>query len=291
MAVISYREVIPRTFTHKFGESPTAERKFVVTVDSPTPTQDVISAIGVLHTSPHPEFPYLKMLEASVSETDRHHVEVSYKYEFPKQGDLDPNPLMRPDVWSFSVGGVSIPTFMYYGDDDRQEPLTNSAGDFLEGASTDESEVRATVSGNRASFPLAIAAYVTNTLNDDTYLGCPKYTWKCAGISGSQASEVVNGAELYYYQISVELVYRTSGWPLILPDVGYNYIDPLAEGSGSGPRTRCWVEHDGERVPSANPVALNSEGDMLTAGLPPRLLVRRVHRAVPFSTYFGEPQF
>jgi hypothetical protein len=284
MTVISYREVIPRTFTHKFGESPTAERKFVVTVDSPTPTQDVISAIGVLHTSPHPEFPYLKMLEASVSESDRHHVEVSYKYEFPKQEDLDPNPLMRPDVWSFSVGGVSIPTFMYYGDDDRQEPLTNSAGEFLEGASTDESEVRATVSGNRASFPLAIAAYVTNTLNDDTYLGCPKYTWKCAGISGSQASEVVNGAELYYYQISVELVYRTSGWPLILADVGYNELK-------DGRLERCHVELNGDSVASANPIALDSNGSMLTAGLPPRLLVRRVHRAVPFSTYFGEPQF
>ena len=49
MAVISYREVIPRTASHKFGESPTAERKYIVTVDEPTPTQTLINAVGIFH--------------------------------------------------------------------------------------------------------------------------------------------------------------------------------------------------------------------------------------------------
>ena len=51
-------------------------------------------------------------------------------------------------------------------------------------------------------------------------------------------------------------------------------------------------EDDGEvRVPAANPVALAENGAMLPPGNPPRLLWRRVHRAVAFSTYFGSPTF
>jgi hypothetical protein len=283
MAVISYREVIPRTFSHKFGEAPNAELKYAVTVDEPTATQSLINAIGIIHGSQHPEFPYLRMTDASVTETDRHHAEITYRYELLKE-DYEPNPLLRPDVWSFSTGGVAIPTVVHYEDGDDPKPLTNSAKELIENAMTDEAEMRATVSGNRASFPLAIAAYVTNTLNDSVYLGCPQYTWKCAGISGQQATEVVDGVEVRYYQVSVELVYRASGWPLILPDVGYNYLE-------NGKLKRCFVELDDEKVASANPVALAADGSMLPAGNQPRLLVRRVHRAVPFSTYFGEPTF
>jgi hypothetical protein len=73
MTVISYREVIPRTASHKFGESPTAERKYIVTVDEPTPTQTLINAVGIFHAAAHPEFAYLKCLNIQVTETDRHH--------------------------------------------------------------------------------------------------------------------------------------------------------------------------------------------------------------------------
>ena len=283
MAVISYREVIPRTFSHKFGESPTAEIKYTVTVDEPTATQTAINAIGIVHGSLHPEFPYLRMTDASVTETDRHHAEITYRYELLKQ-DYEPNPLLRPDVWSFSTGGVAIPTVMHFGEGDELKPIVNSAGDLIENVMTDEAEIRATVSGNRASFPLAVAAYVTNTLNDGVYMGCPTHTWKCQGISGQQATEVVDGIEVRYYQISVELVYRASGWPLLLPDVGFNFLE-------NGERKRCFVELDGEKVAAANPVALAANGRMMQPGNPPRILRRRVHRQVPFSTYFGEPTF
>lgn len=283
MTVISHREVLPRTFQHRFGDSPSAERKYVVTVDEPTATQTVIDAVGITHGAPHPEFAYLKMTDASVNETDRHHVEITYKYDLLKR-EYEPNPLLRPDVWSFSTGGVAIPTFMYFNEDDGLQPLVNAAHEIIEGAMTDESEVRATISGNRATFPLAIAAYVTNAVNDSEYLGCVQHTWKCAGISGQQATEVVNGAEVRYYQISAELVYRASGWALLLPDVGFNFLE-------NGERKRCYTLVDGEQVATVNPVALAADGRMMQPGNPPRILNRRVHRAVPFSTYFGEPTF
>jgi hypothetical protein len=36
---------------------------------------------------------------------------------------------------------------------------------------------------------------------------------------------------------------------------------------------------------------LAADGRMMQPGNPPRILRRRVHRQVPFSTYFGEPTF
>jgi hypothetical protein len=135
-----------------------------------------------------------------------------------------------------------------------------------------------------------LAAFVTNTLNDSAYLGGQPYTWKCAGISGSQASEVVNNVEVRYYQITSELVYRASGWPLILADAGFNFRNE------NGNIERCFVvmqDEDGNetRVPTANAVALANNGLMLNPEDEVRLLVRRVHRATNFNQYFGTPGF
>lgn len=291
MGIVAYREVLPRTVQHRIGEAPNAERRFVVTLDdTATPHQTVINAIGIGHGASHPEYALLAMTDATLTENagSPYHVEVTYKYEF-LPAESEPNPLLRPDVWSFSVGGAKVPAVNYYDDSDAIKPLTNSAGELIENLTTEEAEVRATITGNRASFPLQLAAYVTNTLNVGPYLGGKSYTWKCAGIGGQQTTEVVNNVELRYYQITTELVYRASGWPLILPDVGFNYLE-------DGIRRRAWVEfRDDEgivtRVPAANAVALAANGKMLPPGTPPRLLVRRVSRAVDFSQYFGSPTF
>ena len=292
MSVLSFREILPRTFQHRIGEAPTAERKFVATVsDSAIAHQTVINAIGIGHLSPHPEYGVLQMTDATLTENagSPFHVEIAYKYERLLPDDAEPNPLLRPDVWSFSVSGAAVPAIRYYNDSDATEPLTNSAGEFFEGATTEEAEVRATITGNRASFPLQLAAFVANSVNSAPYLGGKAYTWKCSGIGGQQTSEVVNDQLLRYYQITTELVYRASGWPLILPDIGFNYLE-------DGKLKRAWVLYTDEnnvqtRVPSANAVALAANGAMLPPGNPPRLLSRRVHRATAFSQYFGEPQF
>lgn len=49
MSIINFREVLPRTFSHKFGESPTAERKFVVTLSEPVGHQQLLDAVGIYH--------------------------------------------------------------------------------------------------------------------------------------------------------------------------------------------------------------------------------------------------
>lgn len=290
MAVLSFREVIPRTISQKFGESPTAERKYICTVDEPTASQTIINSVGIFFGSSHPEFSFLKMLNVSLSETDRHHVEVIYSYELPKQKDFDQNPLARPDVWSFSVGGAQVPALFYYHGTENNDirPLITGAGDFIEGLTTTEAEIRATIAGNRATFDLGLAATVTNAINKSAYLGFPQYTWQCAGISGQQAAEVVNDVEVRYYQVNVELVYRRSGWVLKPPHIGWHYLD-------GGKKRRVWAwNEDGVTKEDANtPQPLNENGTLKFPGADgiPDQLQRRVNPVVEFSTYFGSPAF
>jgi hypothetical protein len=290
MAVLSIREVVPRTFTHRFGESPTAEIKYHATTDGPTNTQIVLSTIGVFHGAAHPEYLYLRCTEGSLNELDRFHVEVTYSYEVPAQGTegSNPNPLARADIWSFSTGGAAIPALAYYegSGNGNLRPLMNSAFDFIEGAMTEEAELRATISGNRQIFPVGLAAQVTNALNSDAFLGAAAYQWKCQGISGQQQVEVVDGSEIKYWSVSVELAYRQSGWRLMLPNVGWNYI----EGSQ---KKRAYVTdpESNEKVASANVVALNTNGSIKSPGVAPDILYRRVHPEVAFQPLFGTPPF
>ena len=290
MAVVAFREVLPRTFSHRFGEPPTAELKYVVTVDAPTSTQELIGAVGIFHGSPHPEYPFLGMVDANCSEQDRHHAEIVYRYELI---DQDPNPLSRPDVWSFSVGGAEVPALTYYngtGNDDIR-PLTNAAHDFFEGLTTLEAEVRATIAWNRPSFPAAMAAAVTNGINDSAYLWGAKHTWQCAGISAQQQTEVVNDQEINYWSGTTELVYRARGWNLMLPHVGLHYIT-----GNNGEKFPTYVRdaETGSDVPASTPQPLDQNGSQkYTGGTsgPPDILERRIYREVNFESYFGTPPF
>jgi hypothetical protein len=300
MAIIGFREVLPRTFSHKFGESPTAERKFVVTTDAPEAHQTLLNTVGIFHGSMHPEFSYLLCTEGSVTETDRQHAEITYRYEVPQSGSQDnqPNPLSRKDVWSFSTGGAAVPALVYYqgSGNANRKALINTAGDFFESAMTEEAELRCSISGNRSAFPVAVAAQVTNCVNSDGFMGAAAHQWKCQGISGQQQVEVVSGVEIKYWSVTVELAYRQSGWNLLLPNVGWNYIS--GAGTGLAEKRRCYVidEATKEKVASANVMALDDDGGIRlnsdwTGSGAPTILNRRVHPEVAFTPYFGTPPF
>lgn len=299
MAVLSYREVVGRGFQHKFGDAPTADRRYVVTLDDPnTPTQQVLDAVNIKHGDSHPEYSYLRCTEGTVAENDpdAFHASVSYRYELPAiAGNVgfDPNPLARPDVWSFSTGGSQVPALTYWhpgeGGIDEQRPLVNSAKEYFEGMTTEEAEVRVSISGNRAAFPLTVAAGVTNSVNKDGFLGGGQYTWKCSGISAQQTSEVVNGVELNFWAISVELTYRESGWPLLIPDIGWNYIDPTDNKKYAVYVRDPW----GVKIAASAPQPLNETGGLKfpdSSGMP-TILIRRLNKAVNFSLLFGTPTF
>jgi len=233
--------------------------------------------------SPHPEASYCKAMNVSVSNYNgsRWHYEVTWDYELPKQQNVDPNPLARADIWKWSTGGLQVPALYYY-EGDTLAPLQNSANDFFEGATTDISTLQASISGNRPTFDYGLATTVTNSVNSSAYLGGAAYTWKCSGIAANPAVEVVNEVEIRYWQVEVTLEYRPDGWPLQLPNVGWNYLS-------GGTKKRCYVidTDSGDKVPSSNPQPLTTGGAISTGA--PTVLVRRVHKAVNFQQYFGTP--
>jgi hypothetical protein len=204
-------------------------------------------------------------------------------------------------VWSFSTSGVAVPAFRYYNGTGNADikPLINTAGDIIEGAQAIEGELRVSIAGNRSAFPAASAVAVTGALNADNYLGAAAYQWQCIGISGQPTTEVVNGAQVTYWQVTVELSYKPSGYSLYLPNVGWNYISQA--GTGNAKKRRCYVfssdsDSNLEQIPSSNVMALNDDGSIrfntdFTGSGAPTILQRRVNPAVNFATYFGTPPF
>jgi hypothetical protein len=95
--------------------------------------------------------------------------------------------------------------------------------------------------------------------------------------------EQVNGQEVRFWKITSELLGRQTGWSLLLPDVGFNYID------GSVKKRADVKGPDGEMVASANPIALNGSGGKQPGGGLPAILTRRIYNRISMSQFFGTP--
>jgi hypothetical protein len=289
MAVHSWRE-LPRTATHKIGESPVFERRFVLTLDgTDTSATDLILAAQCDFGTAHPECAFALCFDLAVNEGyegSRYHSELIAKYEIPKVGteEYQVLPWQRPDKWTFQTQGVAVPALYYLDSSDQYKPLTNSANDYFEGLMVDEAQQKCIIEGNRLAFPSALAAAITNRTNDGVYLGCPMDTWKCQGISGEIASELIDGQECRYWKIKSELLYRESGWNLRLPDVGFNTIST----TGVKQRAMVYDDKNNEWVASANPIALDGNGAPAGSGAP-AILNRRIYKQCDFSNFFGTP--
>jgi hypothetical protein len=292
MSVHSWRE-LARTVTHLIGESPEFERRFVVTLnDADTSSTTVIAAVGAQHGASHPEILSASCYEVVVNEQyegNRYWHEVVAKYKIPsaEERDITLLPWLRPDVWKFQTQGVSVPALTYYDQNDSstRKPMVNSAGDYIEGVTVDEAQQKITIQSNRQQFPSALAAAVTNCVNDAPYLGFASDCVKVQGIGGEQASEVINGQEVRYWKITSELLCRQSGWALLIPDVGFNYVF-------AGNRKRASVlgpPPDEIEIPSTNPIALDGNGGAKADGELPAILVRRVYKRIAMGSYFGSP--
>jgi len=302
MAVVSNREILPRTLSHRFGEKPSAVRNWSVTTDGATSHGDIIAATGVVMLAAHPEYGFLKLTEYAVNEVDVFHVEVQLTYTVPPEAEK--NPLARADIWHFSTGGTSVIGTKYYkgvgNGPENYLPLQNTAGDVYEGIMIPEGETRATITGNRQLFPLGDARAVTNSVNDRSWAGCAIHTWFCSGISGEFTSEMVDTVEVEYWKITVELVFRSSNHNLFLPNVGFHYIKP-----GTPPqRMRAYVRSLSDpldtgseviSVPCTLPVSLKEDGDINDVidqspeARGPLVKEFRVYREFDFSTVFGNP--
>jgi len=189
-------------------------------------------------------------------------------------------PTSRASVWSFESKPGEVPALFYY-DGSTQRPLTNSAFDYFPGLTTDETLVQIKVSKNFSSVPSSWLS-VQNYVNSATFLGCPQDTVKVAGVDVQYAAEEFNNTLIQFYAATATLAYRQSSHNLLLPDVGFNYIDGTQKR-----RAMVFDFQNAEWVASPNPVGLDGYGG-LTLGAP-AILTRRVNPRADFTATFGAP--
>jgi hypothetical protein len=177
-----------------------------------------------------------------------------------------------------------VPALFYFDQSGNAstKPLTNSAFDYFSGLTTDEAQCKIIIQENRTNFPSQRAIDLTNTINSSSWIGGATHTWKCQGINGELKFEVFGEVLYRYWSVTVELLYRQTGWPLQLPDVGFNFI-----ANNQKRRAVVFDFENGEFVASPNPVGLNGSGAQ-TLGAP-AILTRRVHREVNFNSFFANP--
>lgn len=271
-------EIHPRTFSQRFGETPSAQRTFVETPD--VATFEALPALG----SEHPEYAALKC--ASVEKTtgyggDPDQVSYQISYAPAPTCEQEPHPLSRCDRWSIGTSGSNTPVTTWF-DGGVETPLVNSAGDVITGYNKRRLEMRLSVSGNRADLPMATARTVVNAVNATAWGGGVAGSWLCSGSSAQQHTELVGTEVVDFWAVSFEFLYSAELWTLTVPDVGLYHI------SGGVRRRAMVADADGNYIPSPKPVPLNSDGTLKTSG-DPDLLDRTIYREIDFGTYFGDP--
>lgn len=286
MAVSSFRE-LGRTIEGSIGEPTIARRRFVVILDdnaitTPTANLAVIAAVGGgLWGVNHPEFSFLKLRKTTMSENfenNPYHVEVTLEYGVLTSNQALP-PLSRTPEWSYeAVSGEQLPA-LFYWDGDTRRPLTNSAYDFFEGLTVQESLTRITIKQNYEFRPTSIIA-TFGYINNDGFDGAEAYTCKHEGSTVSKTEELWGNVVVSYWRAESKILFRPSGWRLQLPDVGFNFI---AEGQKR--RAMVFDFQNSEWIPSPNPVGLDGAGNQ-TGGFP-EILIRRVDRETAFTPLFG----
>lgn len=294
MAVASHVE-LARTFENEVGGRPKAIRRFAVTLSDNTLagndyTLTQLATECGLETwgTQHPDASFVGLRKVTVNERygdSPYHVEVIAEYGLilPSES-LDPT--LRNAEWSFTGKPGVVPALFYY-DGTTQKPLTNSAGDFLQGLTTQEAMFEATCKKNYATFPSAQAS-ATNSVNNGTYFGGAKYTWQHTGGTINYVTELFNNAVISYWAASWTLLYRQTGHNLLLPDVGWNFVS-------GGQKRRCMVFdfENAEWVASPTPMPLNGSGQQQTGNSYPAILGGgsglRVNPEADFTTLFGTP--
>lgn len=273
-------EIHPRTFSQRFGDSPSAQRTFI-----DTPNIDTFEALPVIGEE-HPEFAALTCVGVE-RETgyngDPDQISYRVSYAPAPACEQAPNPLERCDRWSIGGGSTTEAITSYY-DGTTMQPLVNSAGDAITGYQKRRSDLRLTVAANRATFPIATARAVINTVNESGWGGGAPTTWICSGASAQQRTELVGTLVVDFWAITFEFLYRESGWRLVVPNVGFNYI------GYDGIKRRMYIEdQDGNYIPSPKPLPLESDGFIRLGNARPDLMAFDIYRTSDFSAYFGDP--
>ena len=298
MSIVSYTE-LARSFENELGTPARAVRRWAVVLSdntlagNPLNTADIFSTITDITnfgTATHPSHTALKFRKVTINERfgdSPYHVEVVAEYGSVTDQEILAPTARRAD-WVFESQPGQLAALRYYhgetGNEDPR-PLTNTAGDYFEGLTAEESMVRITIRKNFAAFPTTLMG-LTNFLNNATYATCAKHTLKCVGVNSDFTQEVWNNTEYSFWATEIVLQFRQSGWPLLIPDVGFNFL------AGSEKRRAMVFDFkNSEWVASPGPVALDGAGGQSLGAFPggqPSILTRRVNPDISFSV-FGVP--
>ena len=293
--IVSTRE-LARTFENQVGSTGgLAKRRWVcmlsddtLTNDGPPSISTILSATaGGSWGAAHPVHSQLGLRKIAVNERaedNPYALEVIGEYGFVTSDELL-TPTARAAVWSFESQPGEIQALAYYDVNASfppDKPLTNSAFDFFPGLTTEESMVRIKVQKNFATVPSSWLA-AQNHVNSGSFLGCGVDTVKVAAVEAIYTTEEWNNTTVSYYASTASLIYRQSSHNLLIPDVGFNFID-----GGQKRRGMVFDFQNSEWVPSPNPIALNGSGMQNLTGNP-AILNRRVNPRTNFTTLFGSP--
>jgi hypothetical protein len=283
---------LARTFENEVGSAGgVAKRRWVcmlsddtLTAGGPPPATAIAAPLGLsagVWGDYHPVHNALRARKITINERfedNPYAIEVVVEYGLVTNDELL-TPTARAAVWSFESKAGQVPAFFYYDGTD-QEPLTNSAFDYFPGLTTDESLVQITIRKNFSSYPSTWLG-LQNYLNDAGFLGCAMDTVKVVGVDSQYTTEEFNNTLVSYYATTATLAYRQSGHNLLIPDVGFNFIDGAEKR-----RAMVFDFQNAEWVASPNPVGLDGSGGQ-TLGAP-AILTRRVNPRASFAT-FGTP--
>ena len=293
--IVTTRE-LGRTFENEVRGTKVARRRWVCTLSDNTLTSsppgppgiDAIlsatagSSFGVAHPV-HSAFGLRKITVNERFEDNPYQLEVIGEYGVIGASDLL-SPTARPAVWSFESGPGEVPALYRYDGDGNgsQLPLTNSAYDFYPGLTTEETVTKIKIEQNFAAVPFGWLS-AQNHVNNDGFLGAAQDTVKVVGIEARFTVEEFGNGIIYYYASAANLVYRQSSHKLLLPDIGFNYIE-----GGQKRRGMVFDFQNSEWVPSPNPIALNGSGMQNLTG-EPAILPYRVTPRQNFIPLFGSP--
>lgn len=312
MAITSYVE-LARTYENEVRGDRVAVRRFVCTLADNTlqgNPEDSIDTILATIDAPtgltsfgeeHPDITACGLRKVTINERygdSPYHIEVVAEYGSVLPDDVVA-PTSRSAIWTLEGTQGQVPALFYYhggvgsgNSEANRRPLTNSAYDYLEGLAAEESMVKATLRQNyatddsgqsgRDSADLFAGMNAINSLNNATWWGAPGWSWKVTGVNATRTTEVFNGIVYTFWDASFEFMYRQTGWALLVPDVGWNFLD------GSEKRRAMVFDfQNGEWVASPNPVALDGSGQQSFGQ--PEILTRRVNKEADFTALFGAP--
>jgi hypothetical protein len=227
----------------------------------------------------HPADPQALALNISMSQSDVAHWiytgNVDYSTTLPEQEDEEENPLKRPARIGFKRVKFQRPVIQNY----KGNPLTNFAGDFVEGITRDESRLVITVEKNlRPGVPRWIDAFADRVNRASVTIRGRRFkkrTLKFEGPTSPPAETAGKENGYRFIKLSFELHHRSETWDEFYLSQGFNEkhaeeilggdgevlttvhtLRAILLGDGEKPTKPQWIDKAGQHLPQPTPAQL-----------------------------------